>query len=61
MTERSEMERFIAWCSGDGLDGSKDYRALQAVARFRAYEAQLSEKAKVVLIMRAEGRNRQKL
>ena len=43
MTERTEMERFKAWCNGDPLDGSRDYHALDSIKRFEAYEAHVSD------------------
>lgn len=56
MTERTEMERYIAWCQGEGLDGSKDYRALKSVARFRIYEQRMAEEARTALIERTSGK-----
>jgi hypothetical protein len=49
-TDPTEMDRFIAWCRGDILDGSRDYRALDAVQRFRLYEANMEKAARDALI-----------
>jgi hypothetical protein len=51
------MERFVDWCKGIGLDGSKDYHAMGAVERFRAYEVRLAKEARTTLIKMQTGDN----
>ena len=55
MTERTEMDRFIAWCKGIGLDGSREYRGLDAAERFRAYEKHIAAEAIKTLMERQHG------
>ena len=51
----SEMERFIAWCKGIGLDGSRDYHGLDAAKRFREYEKHIAVEATKKLMDRHYG------
>ena len=55
MTNRTEMERFIAWCHGIGLDGSRDYHAIDSITRFRNYEQHIAAEATKKLIERHDG------
>ena len=55
MSERTEMDRFIAWCKGEGLDGSRDYHGLGAAERFRAYEIHIAAEARRTLMERQYG------
>ena len=55
MTDRTEMERFVDWCLGKPLDGSRDYHALQAIVRFRNYEQHIATEATKKLIERHDG------
>jgi len=54
MTERTEMDRFLDWCKGIGLDGSRDYRAIEAVVRFKQYENRIREQARNALLNRGD-------
>ena len=51
----SEMDRFIAWCKGIGLDGSRDYHGLDAAKRFREYEKHIAVEATKKLMDRHYG------